>query len=73
LPPTCSKKLLSVYEFGMKTYQDNKNGDRTSPEFEEGVDFFIPVDVILLEIEVCSEQNNGTVTAIMDYRKEMEK
>jgi hypothetical protein len=56
----------------MKTYQDNKNGDRTSPEFEEGADFFIPVGVILLEIEVCSEQNNGTVTAIMDYRKEMQ-
>lgn len=42
----------------MKTYQTNKNGDRTSPEFEGELDFFIPVGVVLIEIEECSE--NGT-------------
>lgn len=39
----------------MKPYQNNKNGDRTSPEFEGELDFFIPVGVVLLEIEECSD------------------
>lgn len=44
----------------MKTYQDNKNGDRTSPEFERE-DFFIPLGVILVEIEECSNEKNGLI------------
>lgn len=44
--------------FDMKIYQNNKNGERTSPEFEGETDFFIPVGMVLLEIEECSDEQN---------------
>lgn len=56
----------------MKTYQDNKNGDRTSPEFERETEFFIPVGMVLLEIEECFDEKNGTAIRIANYKKEMQ-
>jgi hypothetical protein len=39
-----------------KTYQENKNGGRTPPAvFESEQDIFVPVGVVLIEIEECSE------------------
>ena len=52
----------------MKIYQNNKNGKRTSPEFERGTDFFIPVGVFLLEIEECSESRNETERKLKEMR-----
>jgi hypothetical protein len=45
----------------MKIYQNEKNGERTSPEFERELDFFIPVGVVLIEIEECSDQKKASV------------
>jgi hypothetical protein len=55
----------------MKTYQDNKNGGRTSPEFERELDFFIPVGVVLIEFEECSNEEKGMTTASTPYGKEV--
>jgi hypothetical protein len=53
----------------MKIYQDNKEGDRTSPEFEREAEFFIPVGVVLLEIE-CSKEKSVTALRFAGYIKE---
>jgi hypothetical protein len=54
----------------MKIYQDNKEGDRTSPEFEKETQFLIPVGVVLLEIEECSKGKNVLNPRLADYIKE---
>jgi len=55
----------------MKIYQNNKNGERTSPEFERETDFFIPVGVILLELEECSNEKNSITDGLTHYRRGM--
>lgn len=52
----------------MKIYQNEKNGERTSPEFKRELDFFIPVGVVLVEIEECSESRNETERKLKEMR-----
>jgi hypothetical protein len=53
----------------MKIYQDNKNGERTSPEFERESDFLIPVGLILVEIEECSNKENVNEYRMTNYKE----
>jgi hypothetical protein len=55
----------------MQKYQENKNGDRTSPEFEREQDFFIPVGVVLIEVEECHNEKKDVSKANASYRKEV--
>lgn len=56
----------------MTIYQNKKIGSRTTPEIEEETDFFIQFGLILLEFEECSDQKDGIVTVIKNYRQEMQ-
>ncbi len=67
LPGKIISMLLGILD--MKTYQDNKEGDRTSPEFEREAEFFIPVDVFLLEIE-CPKEKSVTAFRVGYYIRE---
>jgi hypothetical protein len=43
-------------------YQYNQNqidGRRTWPAFEKGMQFYVPMDVILIELEDCSDYATG--------------
>jgi len=53
----------------MKIYHNEINGDGTAPEFERETNFFIPLDVFLLEIEECSYETNVTLLSMVDYIK----
>ena len=54
----------------MTKIQYKKNGSRTTPEIGEQTDFFI--HLILLEFEECSDQEDGIVTLMREYRQEMQ-
>ena len=45
----------------MKLYQDNLIGERTSPEFEKEL-FFVPLGLVLLEIEECSHVEHEDIS-----------
>lgn len=68
LPGKIISMLLGVLD--MKTYQSNKEGDRTSLEFEREAEFFIPVDVFLLEIE-CPKEKSVTTFRLGYHIKEV--
>jgi hypothetical protein len=53
----------------MKIYQTNKNGDRTSPEFERETDLFIPLGMVLLEIEECSDKKNDNAMRLTAFKE----
>jgi hypothetical protein len=55
----------------MKTYHYSKKGTRIPPRIEGELDFFIPVGIILLETEECSNEKNGSSLQIVDYEKEV--
>jgi hypothetical protein len=53
----------------MNIFQNGKIGDRSAPEFEEGVIVFIQMDVLLPEFEAWS-QKNCTPRGVTSYVKE---
>jgi hypothetical protein len=52
----------------MNQYNQNKIGGlRTWPEFEKEMNFYVPVGVILVELEDCSEYATGIESGSLQY------